>query len=133
MSRRIAFLTVEQVLAIHRRVCEEFGGDASLRDRGLLESAVSMPAATFGGEFLHAGLPAMAGAYLFQLCRNHPFVDGNKRTALVAAEVFLQLNRPRLLASDAELEQLTIGVAAGSLSKAGTIEFFVEHTSGSAG
>ena len=79
------FLTVDHVLTIHRRVIDEFGGDPALRDRGLLESAVMMPAAQFGGGYLHDGIPAMAAGYLFHICKNHSFVDGNKRTALATA------------------------------------------------
>jgi death-on-curing protein len=121
------FLGVEQVLAVHRRVVAEFGGSAQVRDHGLLESAAMMPAARFAGEFLHDGIPAMAAAYLFHICRNHPFMDGNKRTALAAAEVFVLLNGLRLKATGRELERLTLGVAAGRLSKAETVEFFRKH------
>jgi death-on-curing protein len=86
-----------------------------------------MPAAQFGGKFLHKGLPAMAAAYLFHLCKNHAFVDGNKRTALVATEVFLLLNELRVLATNEELERLTLGVADGSISKGELTEFFQTH------
>jgi death-on-curing protein len=121
------FLAVDQVLAIHRRMVEDFGGDPAVRDHGLLESAVMMPAAQFGGKWLHDEIPAMAAAYLFHLCRNHPFVDGNKRTALAAAEVFMLLNGMRLEATDAQLEQLTMGVASGQLAKEDAVAFFREH------
>jgi death-on-curing protein len=127
MSGFPAFLTVEQVLLIHQRMIAEFGGDPNVRDEGLLESAVAMPAARFAGKFLHEGLPAMAAAYLFHLCRNHPFVDGNKRTAVVAAEVFLQLNRQSLAVTDKELERITVGVADGSVSKKEVVAFFKRH------
>ena len=66
------FLAGEQVSAIHRRMLAEFGGRPGLRDRNLLESAVNMPLASFGGRYLHKGLPAMAAAYLFHLCKNPP-------------------------------------------------------------
>ena len=122
-----AFLTVDQVIAVHRRMIEEFGGDPSVRDRGLLESAVMMPAARFGGKFLHDGIPAMAAAYLFHICRNHPFTDGNKRTGLASAEMFVLLNEMRLDATNAELEALTIGVAASRISKDETVDFFRKH------
>ena len=101
MSSGPFFLSIQQVLAIHRRVVEEFGGDPGIRDAGLLESAVAMPAAQVAGEFLHEDLFAMAAAYLFHLCKNHPFLDGNKRTALSSALVFLVLNETELDASDA--------------------------------
>ena len=87
MTDAPTFLTTDNVMAIHRRMIREFGGDPKVRDYGLLESAAMMPAAQFRGRFLHGGIPAMAAAYLFHLCTNHPFVDGNKRTVLASAEV----------------------------------------------
>jgi death-on-curing protein len=127
MRRRPAFLTVEQVLAVHERVIAEFGGDAGVLDEGLLESAVMMPAARYGGELLHGDLPTMAAAYLFHICKSHPFVDGNKRTALAAAEVFLLLNGFWLTATNRELERLTRGVAAGEVTKDEAVAFLQEH------
>lgn len=127
MKQPPAFLGLEHVLAIHRRSIAEFGGDPSVRDHGLLESAVAMPAAQFGGEFLHDGMPAMAAAYLFHLCKNHPFVDGNKRTALASAEVFLLLNGMRLDAGNKDLAELTLGVAASRVSKEEATAFFLRH------
>ena len=120
----VAFLSVDDVLAIHGRIIEEFGGDPGLRDRGLLESAVAMPQSTFGGADLHAGLAGKAAAYHFHLCANHAFVDGDKRVAVVAAEVFLLINGHELSVSDDEIEELTLGVAGGQLSKDQVIEFF---------
>ena len=127
MTHDPVFLTVIEVLAIHRRIIDEFGGDPSLRDRGLLESAVAMPRAVFGGAFLHDGLAAMAAAYHFHLCRNHPFVDGNKRVALAAAEVFLLVNGARLEADNDAVEQLTFGVAGGRVGKDEVVAFFRVH------
>ena len=111
------FLAVENVLTMHGRMVQEFGGGSGVRDLGLLESAVMMPAARFERRFLHDGIAAMAAAYLFHLCKNNPFVDGNKRTALSAAEVFILLNGHRLTATNKQLEELTLDVAEGSLSK----------------
>ena len=127
MSGDPIFLTVEQVIDIHRRGIEQHGGSGELRDRGLLESAVATPAAQFGGQYLHEGFPAMAAAYLFHLCKNHPFVDGNKRVSLTAAEVFIELNDYRLVATDKELEVLTLGVADSSISKREATQFFETH------
>ena len=127
MNDPIVFLTVDQVLAIHRRMIDEFGGVHDLRDRGLLESAVAMPAAKFGGAFLHATIPAMAAAYLFHLCGNHAFIDGNKRVALVAAETFLLLNEHELQADNDQLEELTMGIAEGKLAKDDVLGFFAKH------
>ena len=127
MSAEIAFLSVDQLLAIHRRGIEDHGGSPELRDRGLLESAAAMPKAQFGGHFLHDGLPAMAAAYLFHLCKNHPFVDGNKRVAISAAEIFVLLNGYELVATDDVLGDLTLGVADSSISKDDATAFFRKH------
>ena len=121
------FLSVEMVMQIHQRVVEEFGGDMGLRDRGLLESAVAMPQSTFGGSFLHVDLADKAAAYLFHLCTNHAFIDGNKRVAVAAAEVFIVANGCELGASDDELIEITLGVAQGQASKDDVIEFFRQH------
>jgi len=123
----VALLTVEDVLEVHRRVIEEFGGDPGLRDRGLLESAVAMPRSTFGGQELHADLAEKAAAYFFHLCGNHPFVDGNKRVAVAAAELFLLINQHELVAGDESVEELAMGTANGSVSKALVAEFFGAH------
>jgi death-on-curing protein len=86
------FLTVEDVLLLHEQQLARYGGGAGVRDASLLASAVAQPQATFGGEFLHRDLFEMAAAYAFHIAENQPFVDGNKRTGLVAALVFLDLN-----------------------------------------
>lgn len=129
MNRDVVFLSVDDLLVIHRRMIAEFGGTGELRDRGLLESACGMPRACFGGEFLHEGIPEMAAAYLFHICCNHPFVDGNKRTALAAAETFLLINNCELQATNAELETLTVAVAEGKKTKNDVIAFFEQHVS----
>jgi len=121
------FLSVDMVIQIHQRVIEEFGGDPGLRDRGLLESAVAMPQSTFGGKFLHIDLAEKAAAYHFHLCANHPFIDGNKRVAVAASEVFVLANGCELGASDDEIEEVTLGVAQGQAGKDEVIEFFKKH------
>lgn len=121
------FLTVDHVLAIHLRMIAAFGGADTVRDHGLLDSAVMMPAARFGGRFLHQDVPAMAAAYLFHICKAHPFLDGNKRTALASAEVFVLLNDRRLTATDEQLEELTRAVVAERVSKKELIAFFRRH------
>lgn len=118
---RTAFrpLSVEAVLALHEEVLRAHGGSPGIRDRALLESAVAAPQASFGGEALIRNAVEMAAAYLFYLCRHHPFVDGNKRTALVACLVFLEANN-RLpnpgLPADA-WEALVIDVAASRIDR----------------
>ena len=127
MTEDPIFLTVEDVLVVHTRVIEEFGGDPAVLDHGLLESATMMPAARYAGQLLHPDLPTMAAAYLFHLCRNHPFGDGNKRTALTAAEVFLLLNDQQLTAGSRDVERLVLGVADGSFTKQQAMTFFRKH------
>jgi len=118
------FLSVANIITIHGRLIEEFGGDEGLRDRGLLESATAMPKAMFSGQYLHSTIAEIAAAYHFHLCSNHPFVDGNKRVAVTSAELFIILNGYELAATDDELETLTLELAAGELSKDDIVEFY---------
>jgi len=105
------YLTVEQVLFLHARLIEETGGSHGVRDVSLLESAVARPRATFGGEDLYPDLFSKAAALMDSLIRNHPFVDGNKRTGIAAAALFLRQNGHRLTATNQELEAFTLHVA----------------------
>jgi death-on-curing protein len=111
----IQYLSVEQVLALHGALVRAFGGGAGLRDRGGLKAAVARPAATFGGEDVYDDLAAKAAALMHSLVLNHPFVDGNKRVGVAAAELFLSCNRQLLSATDDELEVLTLAVAQGAI------------------
>jgi death-on-curing protein len=106
------------VLGIHGDQIRRYGGRTGLRDLGLLQSALAMPETTFEGEFLHGTVFEMAAACLFHLARNHPFVDGNKRTALMCALVFLGLNGQRLDAEPEAAYELVDGAASGSVDKA---------------
>jgi death on curing protein len=111
------FLTTDDVIALHAAQLERFGGAAGLRDRGLLDSAVAQPQATFDGVLVHNGLFEMAAAYLFHLVSNHAFVDGNKRAGLLAAITFLELNGVSVSNGSALLYALTMGVAEGNVRK----------------
>ncbi len=117
------FLSLAEVLEIHRDQIERYGGHAGLRDLGLLQSALAMPAAGFGGRYLHGDLLEMAAAYLFHIVQNHPFIDGNKRTGTVAAIVFLSLNGIELEADETQLEKLVIDVAKGKVGKNTVADF----------
>ncbi len=112
------FLTVDDVLELHDDQLRLFGGGDGLRDRGALESAVAVPQASFDGAFLHEDLFAMAAAYAFHIAENQPFVDGNKRTALNAALVFLDLNGWIVADPRGELYDAMLGLARGSFDKA---------------
>lgn len=114
----LEFLTLDEVLGIHADQIRVYGGAGGLRDLELLQSAIAMPETTFDGEYLHPSVFEMAAAYLFHVARNHPFVDGNKRTALMCALVFLGLNGERMRADPDELYSLVDGVAAGAVDKA---------------
>lgn len=111
------FLEVDDVLDLHLQQLARFGGASGLRDRGLLESAVAQPQMTADGEFIHPDVFAMAAAYLFHIVRNHAFVDGNKRTGLLACLVFLDLNDHPLEHDTDGLYRLTLGVADGSINR----------------
>lgn len=115
-------LTVDIVLEIHAAAIADFGGSDGLRERALLESAVAAPQATYGGESVYADVPEMAAAYLFYICRNHPFIDGNKRAALGACLVFLRLNGYQPAPDGLDWEQLTLDVAASKLDRDATTE-----------
>ena len=119
MKRPPAHPTVEAVKAIHAEVLAAHGGSAGLREQALLESAVAAPQATMMGEPLFSDPVEIAAAYLFYLCRNHPFVDGNKRTALATCLVFLSENEllpNEKLATD-PWETLTLDVAASRIGR----------------
>ena len=122
MSERLAHPSVAAVKAIHREVLAAHGGSAGVREETLLESAVAAPQATTMGQPLIADPVDVAAAYLFYLCRNHPFVDGNKRTALATCLVFLSANGllPAEKLDTDEWESLTLAVAASELDRAET-------------
>ncbi|MCE5328240.1 MAG: type II toxin-antitoxin system death-on-curing family toxin [Planctomycetaceae bacterium] len=113
----IEFLHVDDVLLMHSDLVERYGGEHALRDRGLLESAVAQAQATFEGKRLHKNVFMMAAAYLFHIVRNHPFVDGNKRTGAVAALAFLDINGIEVIAPKGELYEITLAAANGKASK----------------
>jgi death-on-curing protein len=107
----------ELVEAIHERQLAEHGGGAGVRDAGMLESALARPQQrlVYGGT--DVDIPTLAAAYAFGLARNHPFVDGNKRTAAVVCELFMELNGYLLLPDDATLYPVFLGLAAGELEE----------------
>ena len=119
MSAALAHPTVAAVKAIHAEVLAAHGGSSGLRDEALLESAIAAPQATMMGAPLFADPIEVAAAYLFYLCRNHPFVDGNKRTALATCLVFLSENAllPQETLDVNGWEKLTLGVAASELDR----------------
>lgn len=115
-------LTVDIVKEIHKSVVDEFGGLHGVRDEGLLSSAAGAPQATFGGQSPYADLVEVAAAYLFYLCRNQAFNDGNKRTAMAAAIVFLRLNGVEPAADSDAWEALVLDVASSKLDREQTTQ-----------
>lgn len=111
------FLTLAEVIEVHADQITRYGGEDGVRDFGLLESALAQPEASFAGEWLHAGLHGMAAAYAYHLCQNHPFIDGNKRTALACALVFLELNGLGIRDPKGSLKGAMISVASGEMQK----------------
>lgn len=112
-----SFLTLAEVLEAHTDQLRRYGGQPGVRDLGLLESALAQPEASFGGEWLHPTLHEMAAAYAYHLCQNHPFVDGNKRTALACALVFLELNGMSVLDPHGLLKDAMVAVASSKMGK----------------
>ena len=118
------FLTYEEVVAINLDQVSHYGGTAGVRDEGLLLSALAMPQAGFGDQYVHADLFEMAAAYLFHSVKNHPFIDGNKRSGAVAARVFLIMNGVDVVMSTAEVYDLVIATAEGRTGKRDIAEAF---------
>lgn len=121
------FLTLDEVLSLHEEQIRLFGGSSGVRETNLLLSAIGNVEATFGEVFLHETIFEMAAAYLYGICRNHPFVDGNKRSAVAAALTFLDMNGIEVDAEENEFYDLVIGVAEGRVSKAAIAVFLEDH------
>lgn len=124
----MSFFTLDEVLAIHADQIERYGGSLGIRDRGLLESALAMPEASYSGEELHPSLHEKAAAYLFHLVKNHPFVDGNKRVGLAVALAFLGINDTFIAVTDEQLVELVLGVAESRFGKPDVAVFLRSHS-----
>jgi death on curing protein len=110
-------LGIETVVEIHAEAIKQFGGLGGVRDENLLASATLAPQSTFGGKSPYHDLVEIAAAYLFYICANQPFLDGNKRTAMIAAIVFLRINGIETLPDSAEWERLMLDVAASKINR----------------
>jgi death on curing protein len=122
------YLTLAEVLHIHEGVIAQAGGLSGVRDLSALESALSQPKASAGGTDAYPSLVEKAAALCYSLCSNHPFMDGNKRVSHAAMEVFLILNGREIRASVEEQEQLMLGVASGTRSRAQLTAWLQEHS-----
>src|SRR5580704_15114743 len=110
-------LTIDMVREIHGEALSRFGGLNGVRDENLLASAVLTPQSSFAGKSPYTDLIDVAAAYLFYICNNHPFLDGNKRTAMMAAIVFLRVNGIETLPDSAEWEKLMLDVASSKINR----------------
>ncbi|MDF5739864.1 MULTISPECIES: type II toxin-antitoxin system death-on-curing family toxin [unclassified Nostoc] len=124
------FLSISQVLDIHQDEINSFGGTSGVRDEGLLDSALAQPQATFGGELLHPTIHEQAAAYLYHLAMNHPFIDGNKRTAFAVMDTFITLNGYSLNLSQEQAYNLVIQVVTKEISKEELSRFLELHLQG---
>jgi len=118
----LIFLTLAEVIEIHKDQIERYCGHPGLRDYDLLCSAAAMSEASFCGNYLHIDIFEMAAAYVFHICKNHPFIDGNKRTGLACGLVFLEINGITIIDDAGKLYQSVISNASGELDKAGMSE-----------
>lgn len=118
------FLALEQVLRLQASLIDTYGGAPGIRDLGLLQSALAMPQASFGGQVLHPTVFDQAAAYLYHLVQNHPFVDGNKRIGAASALVFLAMNDIQIEGDETGLVALTLSVACGETGKDAIDQWF---------
>jgi len=124
----IRFLDKATLLLFHYDQMERYGGESGIRDESLLESALAQPQASFDGEYVHEDIFHMAAAYGYHLCRNHPFYDGNKRTALIAMYMFLYVNGYQIVADKKSLYAIILDLARGKVSKEDVRVYLKEHS-----
>lgn len=127
------YLGYRQALWLYRRIVEETGGSAGIRDDGLLQSALARPRTTFGGQELYPTLFEKAAALAESLVRNHPFVDGNKRMGLACMRVMLKINGFQVIASQDEKVRLIGQIALKELSVEDVAEWLAKHTQRTSG
>jgi death on curing protein len=112
------FLPKQAIIYFHEQIIGLYGGILGIRDEGLLDSALEQPGAMCDGAYLHDSLAKIAAAYGFHLCQNQPFVDGNKRIALMAMDAFLQINGSEIIAPEKEVYKIIMKLASGNITKA---------------
>ena len=121
------YLTLPEIIELHRQLVQSFGGSAGIRDAGALESAITQPRMTFDSADLYETIAEKAATLGFSLILNHPFVDGNKRVGHAAMEIFLVLNGYEINAPLDEQEQIILDVAAGRLKRDEFTEWLRDH------
>ncbi len=127
--KHVVFLPKKLILLFHEQLMQTYGGSHGIRDEKLLDSALGQPKATYEGKYLHDNLMKMAAAYGYHICNNHPFIDGNKRIALVAMDVFLQRNGYEIIANEKETYKMMMELATGELSKDELVLWLEKNTS----
>jgi death on curing protein len=125
--QKIKFLTLNQIILIHDKLVNLYGGAQGLRDINLLKSAIAQPKVTFDGKFLHQNINEMAAAYAYHIIKNHAFLDGNKRTGIFSAIVFLEKNRFAVKLSQKQFYQIAVGVAVSKISKIDLAKIFKKY------
>lgn len=120
------YLTVEQVIEIHEEMLHRYGGLAGIRDANLLQSSVFLPQTCAFGQELYPTIYDKAAAYIFFIVRNHPFIDGNKRTGYLAGIIFLKANNIDLMFKKEDLEDIVVDIAKGKYGKE-QLAYFLEH------
>ncbi|MCK8826437.1 type II toxin-antitoxin system death-on-curing family toxin [Natroniella acetigena] len=124
----IIFIPKQMILHFHEQLIQLYGGSTGIRDEELLDSALEQPKATFDESYLHDSIFKMASAYGFHLCKNHPFIDGNKRITLVAMDTFLQKNGYEITASEKETYKIIIALSSGEISKEELTKWLKQNT-----
>ena len=125
----VQFIPDDLVLTIHADLLHRYGGQPGLRDRNLLESALAQPRATFQRKYLHKTVFDKAAAYGYHICKNHPFIDGNKRVAFVLMDLFLQKNKWEIVANEEVTYSMMMELASGKLTKTQLTKWLKEHSS----
>ena len=125
----VQFIPKEVALTIHADLLQRYGGEPGLRDVGLLDSALTQPKMTFGGKYIHKTLFDKTAAYGFHVCKNHPFIDGNKRVAFVLMDIFLQKNGWEIVSPEEEVYRMMMNLASGKVTKAQLSSWLKEHSS----
>jgi death on curing protein len=124
----VHFITEEVVLTVHADLLQRYGGAPGLRDAGLLDSALAQPKITVAGKYAHKSMFDKAAAYGFHICKNHPFVDGNKRVAFVLMDMFLQKNGWDVASTEEGAYQMMMDLASGKLTKSQLSKWLKERS-----
>ncbi len=122
------FLIKDQVLQLHKKALQDYGGSPGVRDNGLLESAIAQPESSFGGAYLNETIFLMSAAYFFHISQNQPFIDGNKRAGFLSTFAFLKINGYNLKATNEETYPFLIEVAEGRKTKEDLANFIEQHS-----